>query len=89
MKTLVGAVVLFVVVLAPHAAEAQCKIPGFTDAAFGDLGVTLTGNACTDSYDSSTAPGTYAGTRCSPPDAPCVGGVGTNATDPGAITLSA
>lgn len=79
---------LAVAALAPRAAGAQCRIPGFTEAAFGDHGVTLTGNACTDSYDSSVAPGTYAGTRCSPPGVPCAGGVGTNATGAGAITLS-
>ncbi len=67
---------------------AACKIPGFTDAAFGDLGVDVTGNACTDSYDSSVPPSTYAATKCSPPGTPCVGGVGTNATGAGAITLS-
>lgn len=70
------------------ASAAACKIPGFTDAAFGDLGVDVTGNGCTDSYDSSVPPSTYAGTKCSPPGTPCVGGVGTNATRSGAITLS-
>jgi hypothetical protein len=76
-------------VLAPSVAAAQsCKIPGFTDAAFGDLGVTMTGNACTDSYDSTVPPNTYAGTKCNDPGTPCLGGVGTNATTSGAITLS-
>jgi type IV pilus assembly protein PilY1 len=70
---------------APTDAHAgSCKVPGFTDAAFGDTGVSLTGNACTDSYNSSN--GSYASTKCS--GASCIGAIGTNGTASGSESLT-
>lgn len=53
----------------------------FNYGIFGDLGVTLSGNGKTDSYNSSSAPYTWATHNTE-------GDVGTNAITAGAITLS-
>jgi hypothetical protein len=53
----------------------------FTKAVFGDGGVSLEGNGFTDSYDSDKAP-------YNPLTAGKNGDVGTNATGPGAVSLS-
>jgi len=53
----------------------------FNYGIFGDLGVTLSGNGKTDSYDSSVGPYTWATHNTE-------GDVGTNATGAGAIALS-
>ena len=52
----------------------------FDVAVFGEEGVSLDSNACTDSYDSTQ--GAYGGANVG-----TNGDVGTNATNPGAITL--
>jgi hypothetical protein len=72
----------------PDEAQAQAVITAtfspaglFNYGIFGDLGVTLSGNGYTDSYNSSTGPWTSA-TRNTEGD------VGTNAITAGAISLS-
>ena len=74
---LVGVAVL----LASSPAYAVCPVPGFNYAAFGDIDVTLSGGASTDSYDSSL--GTYAATKLD-----SSGNLGTNSKVGGAVKLS-
>ena len=76
---------LLVVAFTPRAAHAQCAVPGFSDAAFGQNDVQFTGNGCTDSYNSAL--GSYSSTVCSPQSS-CNGGVGTNGSSSGSITLT-
>jgi hypothetical protein len=77
-------VLAFVSIVAARSdADASCPIPGFSFAAFGDQSVSM-GNGDTDSYDSTVAG--YATQNCSTAG-PCVGGVATNGTGSGAISL--
>ncbi|MGE0869419.1 MAG: hypothetical protein AB7P03_12710 [Kofleriaceae bacterium] len=66
-------------VMTPSRANAQSCVPGFEYAAFGKDCVRFGGNNYSDSWDSSTAPGTYAGTV-----AASGGSIGTNGTSCGA-----
>ena len=82
MRTELALVALAVVAMAGEA-RAQCKVPGFDFAAFGDSGISM-GNGNTDSYDSGGGP--YASTVCTSTP-PCLGGVGTNNAASGGISL--
>lgn len=73
--------VLAVALALPARAEAGCPVPGFKYAAFGDVSLSLSGGATTNSYDSKT--GTYAATQTL-----SGGNIGTNSTSNPAITLS-
>jgi hypothetical protein len=76
---------LVLAILAPSSlvGATNCPIPGFSYAAFGDTGVTMQ-NGNTDSWDSSL--GGYATSKCALMS-PCVGGVATNNSASGAISL--
>ena len=82
MRTELALVALAVVAMTSEA-HAQCKVPGFDFAAFGDSGISM-GNGNTDSYDSATGP--YAATVCTTTP-PCLGGVATNNPASGGISL--
>ncbi len=69
-------------VASPSYAAPGCPVPGFNLAAFGDVSVSV-GNGNTDSYDSAL--GTYAATKCT--GAGCIGGVATNGSGSGAVSL--
>ena len=81
MHTLRFALCLVVAAAPSESRAGSCKVPGFTDAAFGDTGVHLTGNGCTDSYNSNV--GAYSVSKCT---SACIGAVGTNGTAAGAIS---
>src|SRR4051812_22307281 len=82
----VGLMTAATLIAAPRIASAACTIPGFDRAAFGDDHVNIQ-NGNTDSYNSAT--GGYSTTQCNAAGmGPCVGGVGTNGTSNGAISVN-
>ncbi len=66
-----------------HGEAANCPIPGFSTAAFGDIGINVQ-NGNTDSWDSTL--GAYNTSKCALMP-PCIGAVETNNATSGGISL--
>ncbi len=81
-RTLLASLLFLSIPAVAHAAG-SCPVPGFEYAAFGDTGISM-GNGNTDSYD--TTLGAYATSQCSLMP-PCLGGVATNNSNSGGISL--